>query len=46
MNLVVQLVFKTSSGRIIPPVAGSIPALSEFNYYGKFKIFKEHPQCG
>ena len=28
MDLVVRLVFKTSSGRITPPVAGSIPALS------------------
>lgn len=46
MNLVVQLVFKTSSGRIIPPVAGSIPALSGLNYYEKFKIFKEYPQRG
>jgi L-seryl-tRNA(Ser) seleniumtransferase len=29
MGLVSRLVFKTSSGRIIPPVAGPIPALSE-----------------
>ena len=28
MKLVFQLVFKTSSGRITPSVAGSIPALS------------------
>jgi len=28
MGLVAQLVFKTSSGRITPSVAGSIPALS------------------
>lgn len=29
MDLVFRLVFKTSSGRIIPAVAGSIPALSD-----------------
>ncbi len=28
MDLVFRLVFKTSSGRITPSVAGSIPALS------------------
>jgi len=29
-ELVFQLVFKTSKGRIIPALAGSIPALSAF----------------
>jgi hypothetical protein len=33
MHLVVRLVFKTSSGRITPPVAGSIPALSEIKAF-------------
>ena len=35
MDLVFRLVFKTSSGRIIPSVAGSIPALSVPTNHGQ-----------